>query len=108
MLLRAILLGVFLVLSACVQVTSSPSGAGVFISGQKVGQTPYSTGQVPSAFYGNSAEVWVDMPGYAIDSVRTNGDSLHFMLRPVTPAAKEAGQATPDRRPATAPSESKR
>lgn len=93
MLLRAVLLSVFLALSACVQITSSPPGAGVFVSGQKVGQTPYSTGQVPAGFFGNSAEVWVEMPGYAIDSVRTNGGNLHFMLRPTAAPVKEATES---------------
>ena len=70
MALKAIVVIFSFALAGCVQITSDPPGADLFLRGERVGKTPFDTGLEPEVFYDGSGKVRVEMPGYVIDSVR--------------------------------------
>lgn len=79
---RALLLVVVaLALGGCVSITSDPSGATVYRRGEAIGTTPHHTGLAPGPFWQSTGEIRVELPGYAVDSVKLSGDEMHFKLR---------------------------
>ena len=80
---RALITLVLLAAAGCVSITSEPNGADVYRRGQLLGKTPHDTEVELAAFWRNSGEIRVELPGYVIDSVRFEPERMHFILRRV-------------------------